>query len=294
MAVVSACGAGGCAWLFAEDGAGTSLGTHADGALHSPVSLPVNGDGYSIPARWRTRNANFGTEELVGLLVRSTREVESLLPGGVASIGDLSRRGGGASVEHKSHQSGRDADIFYYAIDDKGAPVLPGEAMLRFNAEGKAARWSPARGQKAPARAVPPYRFDARRNWALVRALMVDPGAEVQWIFVQHNLVALLLREAAAEGDDPTVIARAAFVLREPTDAEPHDDHMHVRVYCDPRDRALGCVDKGPLRWWKKLWKYMAPPFGRAPFRSEDTVGTLLRMMAGELPAIFFRAPLTS
>jgi penicillin-insensitive murein endopeptidase len=280
--------------MFAEDGNGASLGVHSGGALGSSVALPSNGDGYAIPGRWRLRNSNFGTEGLVGLLVRSTRSVDLLLPGGVAAIGDLSHRGGGASAEHKSHQSGRDADIFYYAVDEKGTPVPPGEAMLRFNADGRAIRWSPARGQKAPARAVPPYRFDARRNWALVRALMVDPGAEVQWIFVQHNLVALLLREAAAEGDDPTVIARAAFVLREPTDAEPHDDHMHVRVYCDPRDRALGCVDKGPVRWWKKLWKYMAPPFGRAPLLSADTVGTLLRMVTGELPPVFFRAPLTS
>jgi penicillin-insensitive murein DD-endopeptidase len=289
-----ALGVSGCGWVFAEDGTSASLGTHADGALRAPVMLPMGGDGYTVPSHWRPRNSNFGTEELVGLLVRSARAVDEQLPGGVVAIGDLSRRGGGASIEHKSHRSGRDADIFYYALDEAGRPAAPGEAMLRFNAEGRAIRWSPARGEKPPNRSVPRYHFDTKRNWALVRALIVDPGTEVQWIFIQHNLAALLFREAVASGDDPAVLARAAYVLREPSDAEPHDDHMHIRVYCDARDRVYGCVDKGPVRWLKKGWKYMAPPLGRAPLRPDDTAWSLLRAMTGELPALFFGAPLTT
>ena len=284
----------GCAAAFGQDGTSVSLGTHADGALRSPVQLPPDGDGYTVPARWRSRNSNYGTEELVGALVRAARTVDRQAPGGVAAIGDLSRRSGGASVEHKSHQSGRDVDVFYYAVDEKGRPVVPGEAMFRFNAEGRAVRWSPPRGFQAPNRSVPAYRFDERRNWALVRALITDPGAEVQWIFVQHQLAALLLHEAAATGEDPSVLARAAFILREPSDSEPHDDHMHVRLYCAAQDRAFGCVDKGPTRWWKKLWKYMAPPFGRAPHRPDDLADMLLRLVDGELPARFFRGSLSS
>ena len=52
--------------------------------------------------------------------------------------------------------------------------------------------------------------------------------------------------------------------MKQPSDAEVHDDHMHVRLYCAPGDRSLGCVDKGPVRWWKKMWKYMGVPFGRS------------------------------
>jgi penicillin-insensitive murein endopeptidase len=271
-----------------------SLGTHADGALRSPVVLPLDGDGYTVPARWRPRNSNYGTDELVGVLVRATRAVDRRLPGGVAAIGDLSRRAGGASVEHKSHQSGRDVDVFYYAVDDRGRPVVPGEAMFRFTSDGRAVRWSPPRGLPAPSRAVPAYRFDAARNWALVRALIMDPGVEVQWIFIQHQLAALLLHEAASQGEDPAVLARAAFILREPSDSEPHDDHMHVRLYCDAQDRAFGCVDKGPTRWWKKLWKYMTPPFGRAPHRSDDLTDVLLKLVDGELAPLFFRGSLSS
>ena len=41
----------------------------------------------------------------------------------------------------------------------------------------------------------------------------------------------------------------------------PHDDHLHLRIYCAADDRAYGCVDRGPTRWWKKRWKYL-PPYG--------------------------------
>jgi penicillin-insensitive murein endopeptidase len=247
-----------------------------------------------VPAPWRPRNSNFGTDELVGLVVRSTRAVERSLPGGVAAVGDLSRRGGGASVEHRSHQSGRDVDVFYYATDQAGHAMRPGEAMLRFNAEGRAVRWSPPRGQKPPARSVPPWRFDVARNWALIRALITDPGAEVQWIFIQRGLAARVMGEAARLGEDPALLARAAFILREPSDSEPHDDHMHVRIYCDASDRARGCVDRGPVRWWKKLWKYMKPPFDRLPDRPEDVGAAVARALHDELPALLFRGTLSS
>ena len=98
-----------------------------------------------------------------------------------------------------------------------------------------------------------------------MRALLTDPDAEVQWIFMQRSLGASLLREAAAAGDDPALLARAAYIIHEPSDSEPHDDHMHVRFYCDPGDRRFGCADRGPVRWWKKMWKYMEAPYGRAP-----------------------------
>jgi len=168
--------------------------------------------------------------------------------------------------------------------------------MLRFSPEGRAVRWSPARGQRAPGRAVPPYRFDVRRNWAFIRALLTDADAEVQWIFIHQGLGAFLIREAAQAGEDPALLARAAFIMHQPSDAEAHDDHMHVRLYCDAADRGLGCVDRGPVRWWKKLWKYMTPPFGRgldSPGEDalEEGLGAVIR---GELPAIFVGGALTS
>src|SRR5262249_23811342 len=141
------------------------------------------------------------------------RSVDRAFPGGVAAVGDLSRRNGGGSSEHKSHQNGRDVDGFYYATDARGEPAAPGQALFRFNGDGRAVRWSPARGLAAPARPVPAYRFDSKRNWAFVRALLSDPETEVEWIFVQRDLATLLMREAAEAGEDPALLARAAFIL---------------------------------------------------------------------------------
>jgi penicillin-insensitive murein endopeptidase len=168
--------------------------------------------------------------------------------------------------------------------------------MLHFAVDGRAVRWSPPQGSRPPPRAVPALRFDVRRNWAFVRAMLNDPEVEVQWIFIERGLAAGLLREATSEGEDPALLARAAFVMHQPSDAEPHDDHMHIRLYCAPSDRALGCVDKGPVRWWKKLWKYMEAPFGRPP---ADVIGragveSLGRLFRGELPAIFRSGAQTS
>jgi penicillin-insensitive murein endopeptidase len=246
-----------------------------------------------VPARWRSRQSNYATAEVVGALVRAARAVDRDLPGGTVAIGDLSRRAGGASVEHKSHQSGRDADIFFYAADVEGRPARPGEAMLHFGESGQATRWSPARGTAPPSAPVPALRFDAARNWAFVRALLTDPDVEVQWIFIQRALASSLLAAATSAGEDPAVVARAAFIMHEPTDSEPHDDHAHVRFYCAPADRALGCSDRGPVRWLKKSWKYLAPPFGRGT-SDERAPRALGALPAGELPMSWVGAVVSS
>jgi penicillin-insensitive murein endopeptidase len=286
----------GCAGPLAFEFNSASIGTHADGTLRHPAQLPFDGDGYTVAGPWRGRHANFATDELIGAIVRASRAVERSDPGGVAAIGDLSHRSGGGSVEHKSHQSGRDVDVFFYGVDREGRPVLPGDAMFHFAPDGHATRWSPPHGVRAPAGAVPAVRFDMRRNWAFVRALLSDPESEVQWIFIHRALAAALLHEATVEGDDPALLARASFIMKQPSGAEVHDDHMHVRFYCAPADRRLGCVDKGPVRWWKKMWKYMAVPYGRPP---ADTVGgdalaAFGRLFRGELPLTFAAPDLTS
>lgn len=239
--------------------------------------LAKTGDGYVIPGPWGDRRSNFGSDELVGMIVRATRAVARANPGSVAAIGDLSRRGGGGSIEHKSHHSGRDVDIFYFAVNASGKGVVPGNAMIHYDRSGRGTRWSPADGTPSPRGPVPDVRFDVRRNWHLVRALLRDTDAEVQWIFVQRDLASRLIQQGVVEGDDPALLARAVQIVRQPSDADPHDDHMHVRVYCDPDDRPLGCSDHGPVRWWKKRWKYMEPPFERAP--DADATSPLLELL---------------
>jgi len=104
------------------------------------------------------------------------------------------------------------------------------------------------------------------------------------------------LNEATVEGDDPALVARASFIMKQPSDAEVHDDHMHVRLYCGPADRRLGCVDKGPVRWWKKMWKYMSVPYGRpAPETiGADALAAFGRLLRVELPLTFVAGEATS
>ena len=59
--------------------------------------------------------------------------------------------------------------------------------------------------------------------------------------------------------ENEELIEHAEAILKQPGDTLPHDDHLHLRIYCSPTDRSLGCKDGGPLRWWRKRYKYMPP-----------------------------------
>lgn len=265
------------------DGSTISVGTTSIGALRDGTTLPFHGEGYYVPRRWRERRRNYGTDELVQLLVRASRRVKRRHRKATLGVADLSPRGGGPTPEHKSHRSGRDVDLLFYQLDhDTGKPVRP-EAMLPFDKDGEpisaeepasapaggdasaaagAARVEPSTDGTAPApaeeeQAEERRRFDVERNWTLVRALVTDPLVSVQWIFIDRDLRALLLRHARRRKVPEHIIARAATVLRH---ARAHADHLHVRVFCSPSDRVHGCIDIGPARWHKKDIKYLHSP----------------------------------
>lgn len=251
------------------DGSSVSVGTHARGALRRGALLPLRGDGYVVPSRWAERRRNFGTDELVTLLRRVARGVRRHHRRSTLGIADLSPRGGGATPEHGSHRSGRDVDLLYYATDLRGRPVVP-VAMVYFDASGQSVEPKPRRAKSttlptasAPAsqpQPVLPQRLDRARNWALVRGLVTDPEVPVQWIFMGRIITRQLLRYAKRKGESKQLIERAALVLRQPGDASPHTDHMHVRVFCDQADRHQGCIDRGPARFLKKSIKYLDEP----------------------------------
>ena len=76
----------------------------------------------------------------------------------------------------------------------------------------------------------------------------MDDEAPVQWVFVSRGLKARLLRHAIATQASPEAIFRASLVLQQPRSSSPHDDHFHIRIYCDAVEGALSCRDRGP-RW---------------------------------------------
>ena len=238
----------GCIYdgLVLEDGSGFSRGPSRYGMLYDGAKLPVRGQGHWIPPTWATRGLNYGVDELVSTVVYTGRALQLEDERLVLGVGDISRAHGGRSPWHRSHQTGRDVDFLFLLKDKAGQPVR-NDRMRKHDASG---------AERVPAGKKAEFFFDERANWLLVAALLDNPVAEVQYIFVQADLRELMLDYAAHSGVDRALIERAAETLTQPSDSAPHDDHMHVRIFCPQDDLAAGCVDFGQMRWYKKDQKY--------------------------------------
>ena len=156
-------------------------------------------------------------------------------------VGNLSGRHGGPIRYSRSHQSGRDVDFAFYAVDAEGRPAQP-DGMPRYRCSG--------RGRDSAVG----LRFDTARNWALIEALLTDEDAEVEVIFVAPCLKRRLLRHAAERKAERGLRERAATLLREAGDRSyDHDDHFHVRIFCSAEDLSLGCRND-PRAWpWTRV-----------------------------------------
>lgn len=178
----------------------------------------------------------YGTSQLVQLLERAAARVHQRLPGARLSVGELSAERGGSLPGHRSHESGRDADIAFYMLDARGRPYEP-FAFAAFGADGV--------GRRPNAM----LRFDDDRNWELVARLVADPDARVQHIFVSRTIQRRLLQTAARRRAPRSVVARAEQVMVQPSHGHPHANHFHVRVYCNPHERPR-CRDRAPFHAW--------------------------------------------
>ena len=262
---------------FFTDGSSVSFGAFNRGALRHGAKLPARGDGYQVPSLWVQRDADYATDELVHAIEHVARRVSKEYPGSILGIGDMSGKGGGDSVLHRSHENGRDADLIYYAVDENKKPVAPADSMPRYPYFDLRARPPLPQEHGVVFGPFSTRFFDVRRNWALVRALLEEPSIEIQYLFIHARLRERLLAYAAEQGEDPALLERAEFILHQPGDSAPHDDHLHVRIFCATDDRALGCRDGGPVRWWKKRYKYMVPTVPRPGF--DELAGALAQLL---------------
>ncbi len=225
----------GCAQLgVIDDGSSVSWGPSNRGKLLRPTPLPRQGDGFEMAPRWWARGLHWGTDELVSLLAYTGRQLQQESPGPVLGVGDLSLRRGGPSPWHRSHQTGRDVDLLFFVRDEHGRPANV-RLMRAFDEQGR------VRGGR--------LWFDVERNWILIKTLLGNPVARVQFIFVYEPLEQLMLDYARARGEPGYLIETARNVMQQPGDARPHDDHFHVRIYCDAQDASLGCIDRTDWRW---------------------------------------------
>jgi penicillin-insensitive murein endopeptidase len=163
----------------------------------------------------------FATPQLVKAIERAASKVKRAHGGSTLVVFALSNEKGGPLKEHRSHQSGRDADLVFYAVDARGKPATS-KKLAHFGGDGVAKE-----GLKEKA-----LRFDDERNWALVDALANDRDGRVTHIFVDAKLRNRLLAFARKASIDEARIAKVTAVLFVGDDSEPLDAYFHVRVAC--------------------------------------------------------------
>lgn len=258
-----------------DDGTSVSWGRTNGGRLVNARLLPRRGDGYWIPPRWADRGLNYGTDEMIRLLVYLGRRMSREYPGAELGVADISPERGGRSAWHGSHQSGLDVDLLFFEVDHRGRPVRS-SAMLHYAEDGSVAVGDGPQSASAGVR----Y-FDVERNWYLVRSVIENPIARVQYIFIFDPLRQMLLDHATAIGEPPDIVLEASYLLHQPGDSAPHDDHFHIRIFCANTDRMIGCRDRGNLRWTKKDRKYRdRPRTGGVPVAVAD-------LLSRRMPAMF-------
>ena len=160
----------------------------------------------------------YGHPALILMLERSAKDLQRVAPGSVLVVGDISDANGGPLAGHHSHQSGRDADVVFYALDENGKSIVL-DHFVKFGANGKALDGSG-------------YVFDDWRNWLLVQSWVRDQRAGLSHIFISRPLRQRLIAYAAKQPAFIKYVTEVAALLKQPEDAEPHDDHFHVRVSC--------------------------------------------------------------
>jgi penicillin-insensitive murein DD-endopeptidase len=237
----------GCAELgVIDDGTTVSRGPANNGHILASQKLPDKGEGYVVHETWRARGLRFGTIEMIDLLVEISRRMKPL-KGSPLAIGDLSFPGGrDASPHHRSHQNGRDVDLLLYMVDGNGR-TLPALEMLILEDDGRVsvgrAKQSSLDSGVHQAALEAGARLDVARTWQLVKVLISARATEVQWIFLAEPLIKLVLEHAKSSGEPDDLIARARAMMMQPSPKAPHNDHMHVRIFCSQDDLAKGCAE---------------------------------------------------
>lgn len=244
-----------------------TFGSPSGGYIHARgVALADQGEGF-VRAR-PGEDTRFGLPSLVQSIEDAARLVARTFPGSrPIRVGDLSAPWGGRHTRHHSHRSGRDADIIYYATDEDGR-AIDGAGFFAYDRFGVA---RDARDPNAPLQFL-----DEARNWAFIRTLLLSDEHPVQWIFCSAGVKSRLLAWARAHETNAEAIWRATYVLHQPSDGRPHDDHFHIRLGCTEAMRATGCRDAGPVWPWQRSHSEKIAPDLPEPTDDESLLDALL------------------
>ncbi|MBL6976253.1 MAG: penicillin-insensitive murein endopeptidase [Deltaproteobacteria bacterium] len=192
-----------------------SVGTPTKGRLENGRCLPSRGPGFVVFSKNRC-----GTDESAVLLMFAIQEVMEGYPGSPpVVIGSLSRPEGGRLKPHRSHCSGRDVDVGFFASD--------GRRLQHFADLGA-------------------HGIDYDKSFYMMASLMAT--GRVMYIFVNYSLQPHLYEAARRMGYDeeqlkyimqyPRPRGEKAGIIRH---ARGHKRHFHVRFACP--DGNATCVD---------------------------------------------------
>lgn len=196
--------------------AGQSIGRPQKGSLVDGAQLPRSAQYYRRRPEWA-----WGAQHVVDHTLRAIADVNRRHPSvHRLAIGDISSPKGGVLPGHGSHQSGRDIDIgLYFTTVPAGYP-----------------------DEFVPAKSG---RLNEAATWTLVESLYEaskTPGGPER-IFLDYDVQGQLYEQARKLGVSRSVLtkifqypngrwAKDRLVQHEPK----HDDHLHVRFACPPRD----------------------------------------------------------
>ena len=114
----------------------------------------------------------WGTAETIASIVKAIAHVQVEYPNSPELyVGNISAQAGGYLRPHRSHQSGRDADLGYYYLGGPGW-------YARANAKN----------------------LDRGRTWALVKAFVTDPNVEA--VFIDRSVQNFLRQYAEESGEN--------------------------------------------------------------------------------------------
>jgi penicillin-insensitive murein endopeptidase len=211
-----------------------AVGTTSKGILINSEHLKTKTTHYGF---YHGASRRYSVPELKNMIKRVSSAVATEYEGSVLMIGDMSAEHGGFIGGHRSHRTGLDVDFAFYLQKPNGRLAKP-VPLTTFDRFGIGIRDKQI------------VKFDVARNWKLVEEMLLDPEADIQWIFTSNGIKSLLLDWALRKNRDIELIKRAATVLHQPSDSYPHDDHFHVRIYCPRSEPDPYCVDTGPVWPW--------------------------------------------
>ena len=187
-----------------------SVGHPHHGFLVNGVRMP-RGEHWILGAP----NLAWGTDETIAALVHCAQRYHELFPDGPKlRIGAISAERGGPLPPHKSHRTGRDADVHF---------VLTQRTPKKW--------YEPATAEN----------LDRERTWGLLRLVITE--TDVEMVLIDRAVQALLEEHALKIGEDAAWIAdlfhgspgSSSLIKHVPG----HTGHMHIR-FVSPIARRRG------------------------------------------------------